>query len=169
MAPGHGTHRHHPGIGHHCPGQTAGETALELLVSLQVTLATAVTREATSLPLQRQRTPRHRQVADAPEPGVVHPSAPEPAVRTARPRPGRADRHHQLVERVHHHGEHTDQAQMQADLHSVWSHGASCSRCVRHTEFSEAPAHAGGYLRRSHPTFTRSAHNYGVLAARSTR
>ncbi len=46
---------------------------------------------------------------------------------------------------------------MQADLHSVWSHGASCSRCVRHTEFSEAPAHAGGYLRRSHPTFTRGA------------
>ncbi len=151
---GHGAHGHDLGVGDHRPGQAPGEAPLELLVLLQVALAATVAGEASSLPHQRHRPARHGQVVDASGPDVVHPLAAEPAVRAARPRPGGADGHDQLVERVDDDAQHADQPQVQANLHSVGSHGASCSRCVRHTEFSEAPPLAGGS-----PT-TCSSHGY---------
>ena len=122
MAANHGSDGHDLGVGDELASQTTSQSALELLMVLEVAPIAVGTHEPAPDPHQRHTPPRHRQVPDLALPLVMDRSSLEPTERTTLPRPGRRDLDLEPGWRVNQNREYADETQVQPHPHSVNSH-----------------------------------------------
>ena len=87
-------------------GEPAGEASFELVVVLEVTLATVPTFEPAATPHQRGAAAAHPQVTNPLGPSVPHLVAAEPTMAAPRPLPSRFDFNLKTLNRVDPHSRH---------------------------------------------------------------
>ena len=149
MMAGRCPNRHHPHIRHQTTGEPAGEASFELVVVLEVTLATVPTFEPAATPHQRGAAAAHPQVTNPLRPPVPHPIAAEPTMAAPRPLPSRFDLHLKTLNRVDPHSRHANTRQVQPYLHNIRHRGLSLDRrCWLFTDSSGASPPFQGF----HPT-----------------